>query len=181
MSCFFIGGSKQCGNIVLRNEQGTEDALCLGCDELLFARYKEQEDYLQSGNQNMYFRAPGSHSPDLHTVLQSRRCYLLYSRIEGAFLNRLLSCSSSGNKRWTAQQASSWRTQRPWRPNCSLSTLSFIQRFLPLQPANASFRSEHYRKAARRIAETRSGAAEQGFCHQIGSRRLLRLPRFFFV
>ena len=25
MSCFFIGGSKQCGNIVLRNEQGTEE------------------------------------------------------------------------------------------------------------------------------------------------------------
>lgn len=86
MSCFFIGGSKQCGNIVLRNEQGTEDALCLGCDELLFARYKEQEVYLQNRNQNMYFRAPGSRSPDLHTVFKSRGHHLLYPRIEGAFL-----------------------------------------------------------------------------------------------
>ena len=125
---FFIGGSKQCGNIVLRNEQGTEDALCLGCDELLFARYKEQEVYLQNRNQNMYFRAPGSHSPDLHTVFESCGCHLLYSRIEGAFLNRLFSFSSSGSKRWTIQRASSWRTRRPWKPSCSLSShLSLFQ------------------------------------------------------
>lgn len=69
---YFIGGAKQCGNIVLRKEQGTKDALCLGCDELLFARHKEQEVYLQYGNQNMYFRAPGPDSPDLHAVLQPR-------------------------------------------------------------------------------------------------------------
>ena len=59
--------------------------------------------------------------------------------------------------------------------------LSLIQWFFPLESADASFRSELPSSAAGRVSETRRGAAEQGFGHQIGSRIVLRLPRFWFV
>lgn len=70
---------------MLGNEQGSKDALCLGCDELLFAGHEEQKVYLQNCDHHLYFRAARPDLSDLHTVFKPRGRHLLYPRIEGAF------------------------------------------------------------------------------------------------
>lgn len=80
-----IGSFEQRGIVVLGNEQGSKDALCLGCDELLFAGHEEQKVYLQNCDHHLYFRAARPDLSDLHTVFKPRGRHLLYPRIEGAF------------------------------------------------------------------------------------------------
>ena len=123
-STLCIGSSEQCRIVVLWNEQGAEDALCLECDELLFARHKEQKVYLQYCYKNVYFSATHSDLPDLYSIFKSCWRYLLYSRIKGDFVIHSF-IDSSGSKKWNTQPTNFEKTPKPWDPKCTYSVNRF--------------------------------------------------------